>query len=142
MTTEEESLKPMLTADEMDAAWGEIGLVAEGHEQVNRPRPAPEGRRWSDMGTAIKLASGYVEATVVSTDVEDDGRRLRSNLMTVEGWPGVIVVTRVEGPEIYTAEASIGRYPDEPARRRRADALVAALDRALVALGRRPRFEH
>jgi hypothetical protein len=141
MTTEEEMQKPMLSDAEMAAVWRGIGEVAADHEQVNRPRPAATGRRWSDMPSAIKLATGAVETAVVEADVREGGRVIECRLMTVEGWPGRLVVSRVDGPDLYEAEAEIGRFPNEPARRERAEMLVKALDRALLALGRRPGFE-
>jgi hypothetical protein len=110
-------------------------------EGPERPAPAPYGVRWSDIPLAL-YETGFaegVELAVYRTTVTPD--RYEFELRTVEGWPGELVIVRVEGDEVYRIEqASIGRFPDEPACVERADALVKELRLQLERLGAQPWF--
>lgn len=116
--------------------------VAEGRTAVDPPAPAPGGLRWSDVPAAVGAACDEkgIEMVVVKERKEDDGRLYRFELRTIEDWPGELVVRRVDGPDLYEAEAWIGRFPEKPARIHRAEKLLAEIDKQMRRLGRQKWF--
>jgi hypothetical protein len=126
-----------LVLDEQDQAAVLAALhgAAEGEGPGEPPAAAPHGIRWSDVPQAVAAACNDVEMAVVETTEEEGGDVLRFRLLAAEGWPGEVVIRRLPPPEMYGAEASIGRFPDKPARRERAQRLIQAVDRYLKAFG-------
>jgi len=93
-----------------------------------------EGIRWSDLSQAISEAgaSAGVEAAIASSS--KIGVTTRFELLTIEGWPGVLQASK-QGKGIVLG-ASIGPYPDQPSARARAARLVELTHERLLALGR------
>jgi hypothetical protein len=106
---------------------------------AERPRRAPEGVRWSDIPRAVTSACDElgVEMAVIRMTEEPD--RYEFELRTIEGWPAKLVIARGHGGGrggVYEiTEVWVGRFPDEPARVSRAQALVKAFQKHLKRLG-------
>jgi hypothetical protein len=140
-TLDEEGVewKPVLSAEERGRTMDAMRGVAEGHEPADHAAPAPGGMRFSDLRPALAAACRDVEAAVVRTVEEEDG--LHFHLRTIEDWPGLLVVRRAEGPEVYEiVELSFGRFPDDPDKLARAEALRGALHRWMLEYGAKRRF--
>jgi hypothetical protein len=140
---EEQAWKRVLTPAEEAEATAAMRSVARGHTVVERPAPAPPaegGMRWSDLRAAVAGACRDVEAAVVHVAERDDGAAYRFDIRTIEDWPAALTVERVPAPEVYRAAATVGRFPDEPARRARAEALLAALAAHMKAFGAKRAF--
>jgi hypothetical protein len=140
LTPEEERQVVVLGAAEQSEVHAAVRSVAEGHEPVDPPAPAPPedgGMRFSDVPLAASAAASEIEAVVVAASVTEDGDTLTFRLRTIENFPGELVVTRAPRPVMYTAVASIGRFPDDHAGR--ADTLVRALGFWMKVYGRKKR---
>jgi hypothetical protein len=135
LTPQEQQQKLTLDAEEQAAVLAAMQSVTVGQRPVDPPARAPAGKRWSDVPLAVEYACDEAEMAVLEMIEEDDGRRLRFRLRTVEDWPGELVVRRAEPEAIYTAEAWVGRFPDQPARLERRDRLLAALEHYMEAFG-------
>ncbi|MDY7109548.1 MAG: hypothetical protein SYC29_13010 [Planctomycetota bacterium] len=135
LTPEEERARLVLDEREQAAVLAALESAAEGQGPGEPPAPAPHGIRWSDAPAAVAAACNDVEMAVVEMTEEEGGDVLRFRLLAAEGWPGEVVLRRLPPPEVYSAEASIGRFPDKPARRARAERLLQAIDRYLEAFG-------
>lgn len=135
LTPEEERARLVLDEEDQAAVLAAMQTAARGRGPGNPPATAPHGMRWSDVPQAVAAACNDVEMAVVKMIDEEQGEVLRFRLLAAEGWPGEVVIRRLPPPNIYAAEASIGRFPDKPARVERADRLVAAIDRHLRAFG-------
>jgi hypothetical protein len=125
----------MISEEDQAAVLAAMQTAAEGQGPGDPPAPAPHGMRWSDAPRAVAAACNDLEMAVVEVVEEEGGDVLRFRLLAAEGWPGEVVLRRLPPPDICAAEASIGRFPDQPARVERADRLLAAIDRHLKALG-------
>jgi hypothetical protein len=134
LTPEEERAKLLLSEEDQAAVLATMQTAAEGRPG-DPPAPAPHGKRWSDVPQAVAAACDDVEMAVVEMIEQEQGRVLRFRLLAAEGWPGEVVVRRLPPPDICEAEASIGRFPEKPARVERADRLLAAIDRYLQTFG-------
>jgi hypothetical protein len=140
LTPDEARQKKVLSDDDRARLLAAMRTVAEGHEPVNPPAPAPGGMRWSDVPAAVAAACGASEMAVRRTVREQGGVRIRFELRTIEEWPGELIVDRVEGPATYRAEARIGRFPDEPECLGRAEKLLDQLAISMRRLGRKRGF--
>lgn len=137
---EEEGMWTVLSPSEQSQALRVMRSMASGRRPVNPPAPAPGGLRFSDVKAAVEEACTAIEAVVVRTFEDSQGRWCRFELRTVEDAPGELVVRRVDGPEVYEAQARIGRFAEEPDNLKRADALVKALAVQMKRLGKQKRF--
>jgi len=139
--TDEEKRKPQWLGPEDQAeVRSALASVAVDHEVVDPPAPAPPetgGMRWADMELAVDEACAVVETAVIDVTPEENGRRLRFRLITIEDWPGTLVVDRTDGPGLYTAEVTFGRFPDDPKHAKRSRRLLAALEVNMKAFGRK-----
>jgi hypothetical protein len=142
LTPQEEREKLVLSHADEAEMLSALKSIAAGRTPVDPPAPAPLGMRWSDVPEAVDSACNEagVEMVVVRKIEADDGRSYRFVLETIEDWPGELVVRKVDGPEVYAAEAWVGRFPTEPARVARKDALLSALEKHMRALGREPGY--
>jgi hypothetical protein len=148
----EENQQVTLAASHQAEAVAVMQATTGRPETADRPARAPRGVRWSDVPLALANACDEegVEMTVVraraydAQDVEMTGTRTRDeqphkyvfDLRTVENWPGQLVVRRGDGGQVYDiTEVSIGRFPDDPDRVDRAEALVKAFKEQLERLG-------
>ena len=140
---EEQAWKRVLTPAEQTQVKAALQTVARGHTAVSPPAPAPPeqgGMRWADVPAAVTAACNDVEAAVVATAGGEEEGWYLFDIRTIEDWPGALAVERVDGPGVYRTEAEIGRFPDEPARRARAEALLAALAARMKAFGAKRAF--
>jgi len=140
LTPEESIRKSTYRPEDRRKARQALHEVAADHRPVNPPVPAPLGMRFSDIERAVARACDDVEAAVVWTEPDEDGAGFVFSLRTVEDWPGEIAVRRVAGPEVYTAEAWFGRFPEEEKNLTRAKALRAALGKQMRAWGKKRAF--
>ena len=111
-----------------------------GATVVNPPAPAPRGVRWSDIPNAVGAACNEagVEMAVLTTH-DDDDDEYRFDLLTIERWPGELVIRRGEGDEVYrVVSVSVGRFPEMPDRVERGRKLVEAFEVKLRAMGKIP----
>lgn len=114
--------------------------ITAGATVVNPPGPAPRGVRWSDIPNAVGSACNEagVEMTVLRTHDEDD-EEYRFDLLTIERWPGELVIRRGEGDEVYrVVSVSVGRFPEMPDCVDRGRKLVEAFEEKLRAMGKKP----
>jgi len=84
-----------------------------------------------------------VEMVVVQTIAipPEDPVRYRFLLRSIEDWPGELVIRRVDGDRVYEVESvSLGRFPSDPHRQQRSEALVKAFQEHLEAFGRKRWF--
>jgi hypothetical protein len=132
----EENQKVTLSARDRAEAVATMQATTGRPESDDRPARAPRGVRWADVPLAVAEACDEegVEMTVVRKLEDPD--QFVFELRTVESWPGRLVVRRGQGAEVYQiTEAWIGRFPDDPDRVQRAEALVRAFKEQLERLG-------
>ncbi len=131
-----------LTGSQQAAAVKAMKAVAAGHTVVNRPAPAPEGVRWSEIPRAVKWACGQngVEMTITYTfEVPDE---YRFELLTIENWPARLVIVQGTGDRVYEVQSVwVGRFPDEPWHVERAALLVSHFEARLRVLGGRKKID-
>lgn len=96
------------------------------------------GVRWSDVHQAV-IDGGKRVGVAVKSTLHADQRDLKFELLTMEGWPGVLQAHRTEQGIVITAR--IGPYPVTQTSQDRADRLVAATNALLRTLGARPKIE-
>ncbi len=127
-----------LTGPQQAASLKAMKAVAAGHTVVNPPAPAPRGVRWSEIPLAVKWACGQagVEMTITYTlEVPDE---YRFELLTIENWPGELVIVGGTGNRVYEVESVwVGRFPQEPWQVERAALLVSHFEARLLVLGAR-----
>ena len=127
-----------LTGGRQAASLKAMKAVAAGHTVVNPPGPAPRGVRWSEIPRAVGWASGQagVEMTVTYTlELPDE---YRFELLTIENWPGELVIVQGTGDRVYEVESVwLGRFPQEPWHVERAALLVSHFEARLLVLGAR-----
>lgn len=107
----------------------------DGRAATQSPQPAPYGVRWSDVPEAAAKATASNEMAVLTTQKEDWGYTFA--IMTVDNYPGILIVRRVDPPTIYEAQATVGRFQDRTAQ---AQSLVRDLHREMKRLGAVPQF--
>ena len=129
-----------LTGEEQESVRDAMRLFAEGQSPSQTPRPADHGMRFSDVESAAFYAAVNSEMALLDVIDEADGARLRFQLVTIEEWPAELIVERIDGPEVYRARASVGRFPQMDERQERAEELLNAFDRQMRSFGRKPRF--
>jgi hypothetical protein len=139
----EENQKAELSSEDRSEALAAMQSgTGRPPRDAERPGRAPYGVRWSDIPLAVSAACDElgVEMVVVRETVEPD--RFVFELRTIEGWPAGLVIRRGEGGgrggrgEVYDVEdVWVGRFPDDPARVARAEALVRAFRKHLERLG-------
>ena len=78
---------------------------------------------------------GCFESTILRTHFESDRKRVRFEILTVDGRPGVMIVERVDGPEVFRASARIGRFPDTERQRKQSAKLLQAFEKSMDRLG-------
>lgn len=125
-----------LSSSERARVLASMRSVAEGQQPVNPPAKAPRGVRWSDIPKAVGAACnvGGVEMAVVRTSTEPD--RYGFELKTIESWPAGLVIVRGDGDAVYEiGEVWVGRFPNQPDRKERAQKLVEAFEEKLKELG-------
>jgi hypothetical protein len=131
---------PLPPESEADRVLGAMQMAAAGHEPGLALAPAASSRgRWEDVPLAVywAIAEDGVEMGTTQAIEHDWGWEYR--LKTVEGWPATLRIERRDHPAVFHATASVGRFPDQPERIARAERLVAAVERVMAALGRKPR---
>ncbi|HRP63696.1 MAG TPA: hypothetical protein PK400_10410 [Phycisphaerales bacterium] len=106
-----------------------MASVAPDH--VASPLPKPR-MRWEDVAIAADYATTESEIAIVHMDKGDADHRLVFHLKTLDDRPGRLTVVRVDGPQVYTAEASIGRFGDDT---QRAEQFLALFDRFMREFG-------
>jgi hypothetical protein len=136
----EENQKAILSSQDRSEALAAMQSgTGKPPRNAQRPGRAPQGVRWSDIPVALEAQEGAfgeqgVEMTVVRKVEQPD--EYAYELRTVEGWPGTLVIRRVDGDQVYEiTELRIGRFPDDPERVERAEALVRAFRQHLKRLG-------
>ncbi len=106
----------VLSEAEQSQALAAMVAVAEGHRVVNPPSAAIHGKRWSDVPAALKVACAELEMAIMRW--QRSPRRSPTEydcaLRTIEGRPGRIVIRRTHDDRVYEAEATVGRFDDEP----------------------------
>ena len=136
----EENQKAILTAsDQSEALAAMQSGTGRPPRNAERPGRAPQGVRWSDIPLAVSAACDElgVEMAVIRETEEPD--RFVFELRTIEGWPAGLVIRRgASGGRggVYDVEdVWVGRFPDDPARVARGEALVKAFRKHLKRLG-------
>jgi hypothetical protein len=134
----EENQKAVLSSQDRSEAVAAMQSATGGPPgNAERPARAAQGVRWSDIPLAVSAACDElgVEMAVVRTIEEPD--RFVFELRTIEAWPAGLVIRRGEGGgEVYEIEEVwVGRFPQDPARVKRAEALVKAFKKHLKRLG-------
>ncbi len=112
-----------------------LASLVVDHQIVRLPAPAENGMRWSDVELAAYYACLDVEVAAVRS--VNAGRTWKFELRTVNERPGRLLVRRVDGPSVYAAEATIGRFKDDDAL---AERLLAAFDKRMRDLGAKRGF--
>jgi hypothetical protein len=136
----EENQKAILTgADQSEALAAMQAGTGRPPRDARRPARAPQGVRWSDIPLAVSSACDElgVEMAVVRMTEEPD--RFEFDLRTVEGWPAGLAIRRGDRGgrgEVYEiTELWVGRFPDDPERVARGEALATAFRKHLKRLG-------
>lgn len=130
-----------LTPRQQDEALAAMRSVAAGHTVVDRPAPAPRGVRWSEIPRAVAWACGRAGVEMVVVATEQDPDEYRFDLLTIENWPGQLVIARGTGGSVYrVVSAQVGRFPDAPENAERAKLLVSKFEQRLKVLGARRQF--
>ncbi len=115
--------------------------VSAGHTVVNRPEPAARGVRWSDVPGAVAWSGGRAEVELVITEMYETPNEYRFDLLTIENWPGELVVVRGTGDRVYEVQSVwVGRFRDEQEHVARAALLVSHFEARLRVLGARKRI--
>lgn len=110
--------------------------LAAGHDSVSTPMPAAAGMRWSDVPLAVFYACDEVEMAITRTTEHDWGYQF--DLLSIENWPGRLVMQRTDDERVYEAHATIGRFGDKTER---AAMLLEAIEKKMRAFGRKPRID-
>ena len=132
LTEESTHYKAVLDASDQARIETGFGGLARGHHAVDPPVPAPLGVRWADVPQAVRFACDDAEMAVVQT-IDHDGT-FEFRLLTIEEYPGRLVVHQTNDDQVYNAEASIGIYGDHGDRARR---LLDAFDHQMRAFGKK-----
>ena len=117
----------------LDTATG----VDAGEHIAVLPDPAV-GVRWSDVQQAVIDGGKAVGVAVKSTLVADQ-TALTYELLTMEGWPGVLRARRTTNGIVISAR--IGPYPGSQWSQDRSKKLVEATHASLRMLGATPKIE-
>jgi hypothetical protein len=129
-------VQPELTKTQARGVLSALKEATGDAQVVNPPTRAPYGRRWSDVPTAVSMAAAKIEGAVFRKIALTDAYEFK--IRRINGQPVDLFVQRVEGSQVYTASATAGLFKDDPAM---ADHLLAALDRALLRLGKNKQFQ-
>ena len=123
---------------------------SEGYQSTHQVTSEKNPRgRWTDVETAVYWAMSEegVEMGIGRIDrygpiprwrlVQEPKEITRYvfHLKTIEGWPGTLIITPVDGEQVYETHATIGRFPDMPARQERAQKLIEAVEKWMQKLG-------
>jgi hypothetical protein len=117
--------KRTLSPSEQESINQAFSELAAGHEPVHPPTPS-DHPRWSDVPLAAVYACDEIEAAILTQTDEQD--QVVFTFATVEGYRGRLVVSRVEGTEVYRTSAEIGMFGDKTER---AEALCEAFDKQM-----------
>ena len=96
------------------------------------------GIRWADLRRAMDKAAIDERLAVVGQDVVDSDNQVFT-LVSVEGWPAVVRVTRLGSSPWVKAVAEMGPSPELPAMRAQAAKLEGSFLKWMAAFGRMPR---
>ncbi len=140
LTIEESEQKRLFEEEDQARVLAAMRSVAADYRSVDPPAAAIDGVRFSDLSSAVSYACQDVEMAVIETVTIEEDYRVRFKLRTIEDWPGELIVHRAPGPEVYEAEAWVGRFPDEPKCIARRDALLQALHQRMLAFGAKRAF--
>lgn len=96
------------------------------------------GIRWSDLRRAMDKAATDTELAVVRDEVIDQDHQLFT-LVSVQGWPAVVHVTRLDASPWIEATVQMGPSPTMPGMRQRASRLQASFLKWMNTFGGMPR---
>ena len=97
-----------------------------------------DGFRWSDLRRAMDKAAIDSNLAVVRQDVIDPDTQ-RFTLVSVEGWPAVAVVKRIDAAPWIDATVEMGPSPETRGMRSRAAKLKQSFMKWMAAFGRMQR---
>lgn len=132
--------KQLLSPADQAEVLSALKSVARGERPVDPPRRAPGGLRWLDVVPAVEEAVKLTEAIVVKKFRGDDRRSWRFLILTIEHYPGEVIVRRVDGKDLYETDIWIGRFPNAAHQVARAEKLRREIDRQMKRLGRQKWF--
>jgi len=127
--------KGVLSASDQHDIEVAFAGATNGQPAGRAPEPSPVVR-WSDVPLALAYACDDAEMAIVEADESDEVCRYR--LVSVEDWPGTMIVTRTDDSRVYKATATVGVFGDHADRAAR---LVDALEKQLTAFAKKRRFE-
>jgi hypothetical protein len=127
--------KGVLTASDQNEIGEAFDDAADGRDADQSLKPSGT-IRWSDVPLAVVYACDEAEMAVVEADEGDAVCRYR--LISVEDWPGTLIVTRVDDGRIYEASATVGEFGN---REDRANRLLEALESQLKAFAKKRKFD-
>lgn len=130
--SDEDAVRQLSPAEDQ-AALEAMRSVVRG--EYPTPTPAPYGVRWSDVPEAARIAASDVDMAIVRATVEGDV--VRFEILTVRDEPAQLVVERRPPPTMVRATATVGTFDQHP---KEAERLLAAFDRTLRLLGKKPGF--
>lgn len=128
--------KAVLNSHDQSRIEAGFGTLSQDHQAVAPPRPALFGVRWTDVPQATLFACDDAEMAVVRTLERPWGYEF--HLLTIENFPGRLLVRRTDNKLVYEAEATIGLYGDHVARARE---LLEAFDQQMRAFGKKRAFD-
>ena len=148
LTTPSQRQKRVLSKADQAEAVAAMKSIAEGGEIVGGAGPAVHDMDWNDVPLAVDSAAGKVgiEMVVVyKTETLDakTGKPIayRFVLRTIEDWPGVFEVRRIESPEVYeVVECTIGRFPYMQHSVERRDKFLDEFEKQLVLWGKKRKY--
>ena len=95
----------------------------------------PAGIRWSDLPKALSQAGQHPEVMVAVSGNTVEGLDVMAfDLLTAEGFPGIVHATRTDGG--IALQAAVGPYPQEVWSKARASLLVKQTHATLLQLGK------
>ncbi|MHC4947193.1 MAG: hypothetical protein ACYTG1_02870 [Planctomycetota bacterium] len=130
------TLQPVPDARERARALDGFRDAAGDYRSQDPPRPAPPRGRWSDLPRAVSLAAAEVEMAVFREVALPD--RLEYVLRTIDDRPATLSVRRTHDERVWTAEATVGRFDDDPAR---GQALLDQLALTMARLAKSPDYD-
>jgi hypothetical protein len=127
----------VLTPAEEKQAMAILKSVADGVTPVDPPTTARHGVRWRDVPAAASAACSETEMVIVRSTQHAWGTEF--TLLTIEDFPGTLNVRKAGDGRVYEADATIGLFGNHT---KRAQQLLAAFSKSMIAYGKRLDFEH